>query len=52
MLDGVIRETNAVGLFINVAISQPPVTITVNGAPIQRVEDFKYLGSYVGGPRH
>jgi hypothetical protein len=25
-----------------------PGTITVDGVPIERVEDFKYMGSYVG----
>ena len=57
MLDAVIRETKAAGLSINVAKTKyivrgdlvaTPGTITVEGAPIERVKDFKYLGSYVG----
>ena len=47
----------AAGVFINVAktkyivrgdLVDTPGTITVDGVPIERVEDFKYLGSYVG----
>jgi hypothetical protein len=50
MLDGVIRETKAAGLFINVAktkyivrgdLVDTPSTITVDGVAIDRVEDFK-----------
>jgi hypothetical protein len=57
MLDAVIRETKMAGLSINVAKTKYMVrgdlaatsgTITVEGAPIERVDDFKYLGSYVG----
>ena len=57
MLDAVIRETKAAGLFINVAktkyivrgnLFDTPGTIMVDSAPLERVEDFKYLGSYVG----
>ena len=57
MLDAVIRETKAAGLFINVAktkyivrgdLVDTPGTIIVNCAPIDRVEDYKYLGSNVG----
>jgi hypothetical protein len=56
-LDAVIRETKAAGLFINVArtksikpgdLVDTPDTITLDGVPIDRVEDLKHLGSYVG----
>jgi hypothetical protein len=56
MLDAVIRQTQAAGLFINVAntkyivrgeLVDTPGTITLDGVPIDRVEDFKYL-AYVG----
>jgi hypothetical protein len=55
MLDAVIRETKTAGLFVNVAktkyivrgdVTATPGTITVDGAPIERVADIKYLGSY------
>jgi hypothetical protein len=50
MLDAVIRETKAAGLFINVAKNQVRGdlidilgAIMVDSAPIERVEDFNHI---------
>jgi hypothetical protein len=57
MLDAVIRETRLAGLRVNAAktkflvrgdLARSEGKLIVDGVSLERVNDFKYLGSYIG----